>query len=389
MTVSEKEYNYDNSYSKNDLKVNNDVQEDKEIKQKKEISKEVTLLKKVGVSATTLLPISSRGISSILLKSGFQLVKALGTGLVQSVRGEPVTAFTKMKENLKSDMSKGIQDKYTDITKMDKAEAKKILDEGLHYYEKHQYKTKSEVNFPTKDGFRDVYKKIDEKLKGMDFKRDKKGSYYNTKTGTMLNLSLDKDKKEIVVCFWGLGNENPDEENTRLCLYQKDAADESKITKASNLSVVLESTGHIGAAGLEAMKIGEMLKNETSKVGLTPVVVGHSHGGGLAQCAALANGIKTIVFNSRPMGAGMRRLIGQDKIAKNAENITVFSVKGDWLTGTKILNKLSVIYERLTGVVTPRTAGKGYIIQCKPGSNAHNDIKLSLQHTQSLLNKEV
>lgn len=82
----------------------------------------------------------------------------------------------------------------------------------------------------------------------------------------------------------------------------------------------------------------------------------------MAQAGACANGIKGIAFNSRPMGAGVRRYIGQSKIAKNAKHITTFSVKGDWLTGIAVINTLGIIFERLTGIAVQRSAGTGYYL---------------------------
>lgn len=100
------------------------------------------------------------------------------------------------------------------------------------------------------------------------------------------------------------------------------------------------------------------------------MVVGHSHGGGLAQCAAAANDIKGVVFNSRPMGAGIRRYIGQDNVAERAKNITAFSGQGDFLTGIGIVNFLAKGFERLTGIPVPRTIGTGYNLPAAPKKDA-------------------
>lgn len=56
----------------------------------------------------------------------------------------------------------------------------------------------------------------------------------------------------------------------------------------------------------------------------------------------------------------MRRYIGQSKVAVNAENIKIFSGRGDWLSGTAFVNSLASIFERLTGIPVPRSVGAGF-----------------------------
>lgn len=186
---------------------------------------------------------------------------------------------------------------------------------------------------------------IADQLKKLGFKVDSTGNFYDTKTGSSFNLIYDNRENEVVVCFMGLGNER------FLNISQQE---KEKINKASILQIVAESVGAIPSSVRQAIKIGKMLKN---LFGITPVLVGHSHGGALAQAAGGASGIKTVVFNSQPLGAGTRRYIGQDKIEKNADKITVFSVKGDWLSDSKALNYLTAAWERATGMALPRTVG--------------------------------
>lgn len=352
MNVNFRDYR---NFVSSEIKISNE-----EIEQKKETSKEVSLLKKAGVFAINLLPISSKGIQAVFVKPGLKIFKNLSDGFVQSVKGRTITAFS-------------VKTSYTDITKMDDKEALKIVREGVRYAKKHQYSVKIKEDFPEAGGFQAVYENMDQKLQERGFKRDQNGVYYSTKTGTILNLSLDKKTKEVMVCFWGLGSQGS------LSLDKKDEGDKMKILIASVYSAGFESLGKMGAAGLEAMKVGELLKNETSKKGLTPVILGHSHGGGLGQCAAFENGIKGVFFNARAMGTGMRNVIGQEKIEENSKNVTVFSTEGDWLTDNKLFNKLSAVYEILTGTPTPRNEGKKYLIPCIPDSdNPHNDYLRSL-----------
>ena len=115
------------------------------------------------------------------------------------------------------------------------------------------------------------------------------------------------------------------------------------------------------------------MKEATEGTSITPVTIGHSNGGGFAQAAAAANGLKSIVFNSRPMGAGMRRYIGQNKIAENAKNMVVFSTKGDWLAGNSVINWIAIIFERVIGMVVLRNIGLGYQLENACKHETHNN----------------
>jgi len=137
----------------------------------------------------------------------------------------------------------------------------------------------------------------------------------------------------------------------------------NKLWKINLKNVLSNFFGGVDKASLQAIEIGKILKEvcDGNEPKMIPVVSGYSHGGGLAQCAAAANGIKGEVFLSRPMGASLRRYIGIDKINKNASQITAFSMHREFLSGTRILNVLSVWVERLFGIPMPRTvAGHAY-----------------------------
>ena len=60
---------------------------------------------------------------------------------------------------------------------------------------------------------------------------------------------------------------------------------------------------------------------------------GHSLGGGLAQYAALHNGVKGKCFNGSPLGTGLQKRLG-NKIQAAPELISHISTRGDWLSYT-------------------------------------------------------
>lgn len=336
----------------------------------------LTEMKKIGIFLTGGLPVSSRGIAINLIKGTALLFQGIGNGLAQAVRGEKVTSFSGLKEKLAENWDKGIKDSYVDLEQMPPLETLKIVQENMAYSLDHQYEKKLPENFPL-GKFKNAALNIEAQLKELGFKRDEEGIYYHLNTGTMLNLSFDQDKNEILVCFWGIGNQN------RLRAASDEQFDEignnqTNILLQNISEAVGDVVGLIQPSAIQAIKIGEILKNAANKEGLNPVATGHSHGGGLAQCAVLANGIKGVVFNSRALGPGIRRFIGQDKVFQNAKDLTNFSIKGDWVSGNKLLNFLAAAFERITGIPLAHTVGQTYQLPNDPTwdiTGRHSNVK--------------
>lgn len=340
---------------------------------------------RTGIVLTGILPFSSRGIIlNLALAPLFIPIR-----LIQSAFSE--SKFTdKMKEYMDRDWNCGIQDFYIDLeTPENEALRKQVVEENLRYasymymgfhreegsekgfllsacnkeYKMVNYQVMLvDVQSPLSEDQKAAVKKIEMKLQKIGFKVDPKGNYYNTETGNMFNLVYDKEKKEIIVCFMGLGNQA----NLSISAQEKE-----DIGSASVFTAAADWLGAIPAATKEAIKIGAILKKATKGTDLTPVLVGHSHGAGMSQAGAAANGIKGIAFNSRPMGAGTRRYIGQSRIAKNAKHITTFSGKGDWLSSNPVINTLGIIFERLTGIAVQRSVGTGYYLPDEPSMDAN------------------
>lgn len=316
---------------------------------------------RTGITLTGILPFSSRGIILNLA-----LAPALiPIRMAQSVRSQ--SPFTdKMKHYMDKDWNQGIQDFDIDLESSSKAELRKqVLDENFRYAG-YMYAGLHKIPAAHKHGsllstergnaaFPEEKKHhlaaLEGKFRELGFSVDNRGNYYNTETGNMFNLVYDSERNEILICFMGLGNSEA---------LDIDQETKNKMLSNTTGSIAADWLGGIPKATMEAIKIGKILKEIAADAELTPVLVGHSHGGGMAQAGALANGIKGISFNSRPLGAGVRRYIGQSKVAKNAKNLTTFSGKGDWLTGTTVINTLAVLFERLTGIPVPRSVGTSY-----------------------------
>lgn len=185
----------------------------------------------------------------------------------------------------------------------------------------------------------------------MGFKIDPNGNYYHTETGTCFNLIYDIERREIIVCFMGL--------NTYHHLTIEDS-EKKQLDKASKYAAVSEVLGYTPSSIPQAIQIGKVLKEFSGDAThLTSIMVGHSHGGGLAQTASVANGLKAIIFNSRPIGSAAKNLIGQELINQHSNKITAFSVKGDWLTDKQSTLSISSIFENVLGV---SNIGQGYFL---------------------------
>lgn len=356
----------------------------------KKESKSLDGLKRFAIISTNMLPFSSRGVAATALGLPIRLTKSLTLGVKQAIRDKSVASlgptFVKTaKEKIATGWKGGISDSYTNLSSEKHRElGKELAQQNMRYagymYDFNIENRRANRNFPEwkgetvssnalkGEGIPDELKEkfralIEDKIKGeMGFKEDAQGKFYNTETGTIFTIvydTTDKQHPEIIFCFEGLGNEG------NLCPISKEKQKEmeehkDQVGKESVKGAVADYFGGIPPSARQAMDLGKMLSTFGEENNITPVVVGHSHGGGLAQCAAAANGIKGVVFNSRPMGAGVRRYIGQKKIRENSENIIAFSGKGDFLSHNRALNVLGVLTERILGFRIPRTVGKGY-----------------------------
>lgn len=308
-------------------------------------------MKKFAITSTALLPISSRGVVLNTVRTPMRLLQSTGSGLKQAIKNENIKNLgsniaTEMKGHMKNDWQGGIADREIPLKKGDP-----VVLANLKYSQFMQGTSKL--------GFAPEIDNIRQGIDNLGFENNGQGKYYHPETGTVLHLVHDTVKNEFIVCFGQRLSE------TRLG-DRVDNKVKEKMSMAVDLGIVSDFLGGIPKNAIQAMQIGQMLKEKTAGTGLTPVVVGFSHGGGLAQCAAAANGINGVVFNSRPMGASVRRYIGSEKIAENAKKITAFSGRGDFLSNTRGLNALAVFTERILGIPVPRTVGKSYYVPVDP-----------------------
>ncbi len=338
-------------------------------------SKVLDVVKKAGIFATFPLPLSSRGVLINVFKAPVRLFQSLSEARSKVLKDKTAVfgkVFKKtLKDHLMSDWKGGISDYYKRIGPHEvKANntLKHEIAENVEFYEKIYKEDNPEVSYLS--AWLQIFGRIpdasfESKITSLGFKKGKENCFYSEKTGSCFRLSHNPNEKRVVIGMMGLLNEGQ-------------AAGEklAKPLLKRNIKAILHNFfGGIHANVTEAIELGNALKQACESSDTTLVIAGHSHGGMLAQCAAAANGIKASVFNSEPMGAGVRRYIrskvGHKEFHKNAENITAFSVRGECLGGTRVFNVLSVWAERILGIPVPRTvAGKAYSIQSPKGKSA-------------------
>ncbi len=324
-----------------------------------------------GISLTAILPFSTRSILFNIIAAPIRipirLIQSAGPGFSQ-----------KMKKYMAQDWNQGVKIFYTDLEanlaskdpKVKKRAQEVIKENSL--YMNYAYPNEKPGGFNEKDGViintkldgqikdnkipenhkKILNEKILPKFAELGFKCDAQGNYYDTKTGTIFNLVYNQDKKEIVLFFQGMGHH----ENLKPYGNVKDIKE--KVGAECFKAAGADWSGGIPPSSRQAIEIGRILKDATDKTDMTPVVSGHSHGGGLAQIAAASYGHKAVVFNSRPIGASTLRYMRHFfSVTENAEKITIFSGKGDWLSGSKCVNALAAAFERLIGIPVPRSVG--------------------------------
>lgn len=181
---------------------------------------------------------------------------------------------------------------------------------------------------------------IENRLKSAEFgfKVDDNGNYYHLETGTIFNLVFDHYKNEVIIAFVGLN------QHDHLLATEEE---KEAVRDGSFRTVLQDFRGSLPAAVLQCIAMGRMMKEVVADTDIKPVMIGHSHGGGLAQASAIANNLQGVIFNSRSLGVATRALIGENVIQANAKKITAFSVRGDWLTEAKTIGDCKPAFETL------------------------------------------
>lgn len=324
-------------------------------------AKILDMVKKIGIFVTFPLPLSSRGVLLNVLKAPVRLFQSLGTALKDKKVAFGDVFKRTLKDHMLADWKGGISDYYTRIdkaaVKQDPALKATIRKNFNFYLDIYGARNNPDVE----DGNETLlsFNKLKQSITKLGFKEgDRSNCFYSEKTGTCIRLNYVVTEKMIVIGFMGVGNE------TKVTL---DPSCAEALCNSSAMGIAHNFIGGINANVTEAIELGKALKESCISPDIKPFIAGHSHGGMLAQSAAVANSLEASVFNSEPMGAGVRRYIrsnvGNKQFHQNAEKITAFSVQGEWLGGTRIFNILSVLAERILGIPVPRTvAGKAYSI---------------------------
>ena len=227
-------------------------------------------------------------------------------------------------------------------------------------------------------------KKFLKDVEGLGFKESKTspGVFYSRETGTVFTLTIDNENKQFIMSFSGMGAE-----------FLAEKKDRSAMAKATNKAVVQESLGKVPKSAKEAEQLGKIFaeafkddRNDDDQYQkFKPVVTGHSHGGGLAQCAAIGGDIKGVVFNSRPVGGRVIKNFRKKGIEPNNVNITAFSNRGDFLSGKKSLTSFLKGASKLFRFHPPQELGQRYTVSSAGRGlmGTHNGFHESLKSLSS------
>lgn len=382
-------------------------------------------LKQVAVVGSAWAPLSTRGVLQFI---GFKVPQRLGLNLFRGIKalveGKGITGFTEQMKDIPGKLATswrgGIIDIYKDLKPNDPkaqdlcakhyryaammcggvcgnfSESEQVTNPNnrfnCHGLSSDRLDPANPKNITNKidDHHRQPLANLVARFKAMGFE-ERPGSnqggalnnaypnategnmkFVHPETGVIFTLVYDRNQREVNLCFEGVAASD------FIAGASRDQALQL-FTKARN-DIVIGAAGGVAASHLQAMELGKVLKETTANSGLTPVIVGHSHGGMLASIAAAANGVKGVLFNPEPVPASVRRLIGQSNIEKN--NIICFYNRGCWVADNGALNKLAVGLERLFGWAVPRTiANQGYCLPCpqedpdNPGQDPHNNLR--------------
>ncbi len=216
-----------------------------------------------------------------------------------------------------------------------------------------------------------VYKKILNTLLNMGFQKDMQGNFYHLGTGTIFNIIFDSERSELIFAFMGLNKGD---------LLSIDGKLKNDLNSQSQYAAIYDLMGFDHSAITQVIDIGSKMKKLTKGTSIKPVMVGHSHGGGLAQVAALANGLKGIIFNSRPLSHATVNRIGlsNSDLSENEKNIATFTVKGDWLTDHSIISQIGNLFGNM-GISPPKNYGVGYLLPRPQEGSPHGYFYNSFQ----------
>lgn len=194
---------------------------------------------------------------------------------------------------------------------------------------------------------------------------------FDPKSG--LKVSVVENDKEVFVNFGAhncLSNELTDKKE------QKKAHTEQFQAASLNLLGAEPKIYEQANAVIAALQQSRKLKNKKW------TLIGQSFGGGLAQYVGLQKEISTVCFNSTPLGAGLQKMLGKDKLIKADELVTHISVENDVLSDFPFI-KFIDYFLSFIGIRTPGNFGQRFSIPSAYGFNirkTHDYVLGSIMH---------
>lgn len=166
-----------------------------------------------------------------------------------------------------------------------------------------------------------------------------------------LRAAVTKDPaqpEKYIISFGSTGSAESSDDGALLCLKQNNAN-------------IRQYLGFVPTVYEQAKQLTSAVVNLCGKENVS--TTGHSLGGGLAQFAALHNGVKGLCLNGSPLGVGLQKNLG-DKLSNAGQLISHVSMRGDWLSYSAAALPISIFipkneFSQTSGPDTrPRTMSK-------------------------------
>ena len=174
--------------------------------------------------------------------------------------------------------------------------------------------------------------------------------YFDAESG--LKIVLMEKSDEIVVGFGAL----------RSCSSEvKDAQVVKKINNKIYATAIKNILGTTPKIYFKALEIFKALRETPYFMGKKLTLTGQCFGGSIASFVALSEKQQAYCFNSIPLGVGLQKVLGKNKLMEAKKYITHISVKNDYITdfpGMYIFNFLL----NFVGIRTAGNFGNAFVI---------------------------
>lgn len=206
-----------------------------------------------------------------------------------------------------------------------------------------------------------------EKLPDISGIEKRNTNYFNPETG--LKLAVYENENELIISYGAL------------TAYRSELPNATGLSRKGYLNCIANLAGGVPSIFNEAERITlELLKtypHASKKVTLS----GQCYGGTLASFVGIKNKIQAVCTNSFPLGAGLQKEIGRDRLDLADEYVTHISANKDSISDNRFLSVLDRIASAI-GIRTPGNFGKRLVIPSayRNSKHTHEHFMGSMMH---------